>query len=470
MGPMRSAFIALIVCAQFAWAAAPAVTQDVPAYRPNVLLIVSDDQGFHDLGCYGNASIRTPHLDRLAREGVRLTGFYVTSPACTTSRASLLTGRYPQRNGTTELFRNDAVDLGYQYDAISYASSPERVLGTDVREVFLSQVLAQAGYRCGVFGKWDLGQLRRFLPLQRGFHDFYGFVNTGIDYWTHERYGVASMYRNNQPTVEDKGRYSTDLFAREAERFVREDDGRPWFMYLAFNAPHSAANLDRSRRTVQAPDEYLEQYPPAGDAKGRARRAHMAAITCMDAAIGRLLDLLEKQGRTDKTLVIFLSDNGGSGPGDNHPLRGGKGTLFEGGHRVPCIVRWPGRIPAGGESDAFLTSLELFPTVLAAVQVPAPHNVVLDGFDMMGVLRAEAATRREEMFWQFRGDVAARVGQYKWVQSRKGGGLFDLSADVGEGKDLSKDRPDVLARVKARFTAWTEEMLRAEPRGPFRDY
>lgn len=190
----------------------------------------------------------------------------------------------------------------------------------------------------------------------------------------------------------------------------------------------------------------------------------------MDAAIGRLLDLLEKQGRADKTLVIFLSDNGGSGPGDNHPLRGGKGTLFEGGHRVPCIVRWPGRIPAGGESDAFLTSLELFPTVLAAVQVPAPHNVVPDGFDMMGVLRGEVATQREEMFWQFRGDVAARVGQYKWVQSRKGGGLFDLSADVGEGKDLSKDRPDVLARVKARFTAWTEEMLRAEPRGPFRDY
>ena len=198
------------------------VLAEAGAARPNVLLIVSDDQGFRDLGCFGSNEIKTPSLDRLAAGGVKLTSFYVTWPACTPSRGSLLTGRYPQRNGLYDMIRNDRVDDGHRYTPEEYAVSPERVLGMDVREVMISDVLKRSGYTCGCFGKWDGGQLRRYLPLQRGFDDFYGFCNTGVDYYTHERYGVPSMFRGNQPTTEDKGTYCTYLFQREAARFPRE--------------------------------------------------------------------------------------------------------------------------------------------------------------------------------------------------------------------------------------------------------
>ena len=167
--------------------------------RPNIILIVSDDQGYNDLGICGSKDIITPNLDQLARDGVRFTNFYVTCSASTPSRCSLLTGRYPQRNGTYELFRNDRVDDGYHYNPYEYSTSPERILGTDVREILFPELLKKAGYVNGIFGKWDMGQMKRYLPLQRGFDQFYGFVNTGIDYYTHERYNVPSMYRNNEP-------------------------------------------------------------------------------------------------------------------------------------------------------------------------------------------------------------------------------------------------------------------------------
>lgn len=344
----------------------------------------------------------------------------------------------------------------------------------DVREILLSQPLSEAGYATGIFGKWDLGQLRRFLPLQRGFHDFYGFVNTGIDYWTHERYGIPSMYRNNEPTVADKGTYTTHLFKREALRFLDENQHRPFFLYVPFNAPHGGARLEPGGRQAEAPEEYLAKYSPGSSSKDAARRAYRAAVTCMDDAIGTLLDSLEKHGLAKNTLVVFLSDNGGASDGGNAPLRGGKATPFEGGVRVPCIVRWPGHIPAGTVCDVFLSSLEIFPTLLAAAWTPPP-GIVFDGFDMSDVLTGKAKTRRKEMFWEFqfwefRGDSAARVGQWKWVQSRRSSGLFDLATDPGERNDLSPQKPDVLARVKARFAAWQEEMRRAEPRGPFRDF
>lgn len=439
--------------------------------RPNIIVIVSDDQGYLDLGCFGSTEVQTPHLDRLAAGGVRLTSFYVSWPACTPSRASLLTGRYPQRNGTYDMIRNDRVDDGYRYAPEEYEVSPERILGTDVREVFISQVLANAGYTNGVFGKWDGGQLLRYLPRQRGFHDFYGFTNTGIDYFTHERYSVPSMRRGNQPTTEDRGTYCTELFRREAVRFIREHRDQPFFLYLPFNAPHGSSSLDPEiRGTVQAPPEYRAMYPAGTTRAEQRRRGYRAAITCMDAAIGEVLDLLDEYQLTDNTLVIFLSDNGGAGGADNGPLRGSKSTLFEGGIRVPGIVRWPRRIPAGRASDAFLTSLEVFPTLAAAAGAELPSGVVLDGFDMLPVLRGEQPSPRREMFWQRRADCAARVGTWKWVAGARGHGLFDLGQDVSEQHDLSVAKPEVLAMVQARFAEWRREMDAAEPRGPFRDY
>ena len=458
------------------------------AAPPNVLLIVSDDQGYRDLGCFGSHEVKTPHLDHLAKGGVKLTSFYVAWPACTPSRGALLTGRYPQRNGIYDMIRNEAPDYGYKYKPGEYEATFERIGGMDTREVLLPAVLKTAGYTSGIFGKWDLGVHKRFLPLARGFDDFYGFVNTGIDYYTHERYGVPSMYRNNAPTTDDKGKYCTDLFEREAVRFLKANHKEPFFLYVPFNAPHGASSLDPVIRSgAQAPEKFKNLYPallsqagtqtgtrygkPATVRNRAARRLEfVGSITAMDNAIGKLLNLLDEHKITDNTIVIFFSDNGGGGAADNAPLRGRKGQMFEGGIRVPCIIRWPGNIPANTTNDEFLTSLEIFPTLCTATGAVPPKGLNLDGFDMMPVLQSKKKSPRKEMFWQRRLDKGARVGHWKWVESSRGNGLFDLRTDLSEKHDLSKEKPDVLKMIKARFADWKKRMNATEPRGPFRDY
>ena len=457
----------------------------------NIVLIVSDDQGYRDLGCFGSKEILTPQLDRLAKEGTKLTQFYVTWPACTPSRGSILTGRYPQRNGIYDMIRNEAPDYGYKYKPGEYEATFERIGGMDTREVLLPELLKPAGYVSGIFGKWDLGVHRRFLPLARGFDEFYGFVNTGIDYYTHERYGVPSMYRNNTPTTADKGTYCTDLFEREATRFLKTHHKKPFFLYLPFNAPHNASNLNPAIRAgAQGPESTKKLYPHLQAEAGFTERKfgkygeklfkvpnraakrleYAASITAMDAAIGRVLDLLDHYQVADNTLVIFFSDNGGGGASDNTPLRGAKGQMFEGGLRVPCIIRWPGRVPAGKTSDAFLTSLEILPTLLKSCQVKPPQDIILDGFDLLPVLQGETPSTRNTMFWQRRHDIGVRVGDWKWVNSSRGSGLFNLKTDIGEQQDLSATHPEKLKELKQHFARWKKQMNAAEPRGPFRDY
>ena len=453
---------------------------------PNILLLVSDDQGYRDVGCFGSEAAITPHLDRLAKGGIRLTSFYVTWPACTPSRGSLLTGRYPQRHGVYDMIRNEAPDYGYKYKPAEYAATFERIGGMDTREILLPKLLKQAGYVSAIYGKWDLGVHKRFLPQARGFDDFYGFVNTGIDYFTHERYGVPSMYRNNRPTTEDKETYCTYLFQREAVRFLKQNHDKPFFLYVPFNAPHGASNLDpKIRGAAQAPDKYKKKYPHLKDgyvkrtrygkpslspSRDKQRLEYLASITCMDDAIGELLNLLDDFKIADNTIVIFFSDNGGGGGSDNSPLRGRKGWMFEGGIRVPCIVRYPAKIRAGSVSSEFLTSMEIVPTMLQEIGINPPQKLILDGHDMMPVLAGGAKSPRTQMFWQRRADKAARVGDWKWVESARGNGLFDLSKDIAERNDLSKSHPVKLAEMKQHFTDWKREMEKAKPRGPFRDY
>jgi arylsulfatase A-like enzyme len=292
----------------------------------------------------------------------------------------VLTGRYPQRNGLNDMIRNNEVNYGHRFTEEEYAVSPEMTLGLDLREITIAQVLREAGYATGVFGKWDSGRAKRFLPQQRGFDTFFGFANTGIDYFTHERYGVPSMFRGNE-RVKVEG-YATDLFRREAIEFLNKNARRPFFLYIPFNAPHGASNLERVG--VQAPDEYYRMY---GDLPPNNTQKYMAATTAMDDAIGKILDELDRLGVAENTLVIFFSDNGGSGGvARNTPLRGHKAQMWEGGLRVPFLARWPGRLAKGKVSDEFLSSLEVFPTLTAAAGARLPANVTYDGFDMLPVL------------------------------------------------------------------------------------
>jgi arylsulfatase A-like enzyme len=373
-----------------------------------------------------------------------------------------------------DMVRNDLVNYGHRYTEQEYSTSPEMTLGLDPREKTLGDVLQAAGYRCGMVGKWDMGQARRFLPLQRGFDFFYGHGNNGIDYYTHERYGIHSMFRGNERTKEDQGTYATDLFKREALRFIRESGEEPWFLYLCFNAPHGAssfgadANDPKSRVGVQAPDKYVSKYAGVDAAEGLKR--YYAAVTCMDSAIGEIVEQIRKQGQENQTLLIFQSDNGGSGNGGNAPLKGSKSTLWEGGLRVPFIARWPGRIPAGRVNDELVTTLELLPTVAAAAGANLPDGVILDGHDVLPVLRAEQSSPRTEMFWEFRGQKAGRIGSFKWIESDRANGLYDLSNDIGEKSDLSAAMPELAEQIRTRWTAWRTKMDAAEPRGPFRDY
>jgi arylsulfatase A-like enzyme len=454
---------------------------------PNIILIVSDDQGYNDLGVLSDHII-TPNLDRLAREGTRLTNFYVAWPACTPSRGAFLTGRYPQRNGIYDMIRNEAPDYGHKYTAEEYAVTWERIGGMDTREVLLPRMLKQAGYYSGIFGKWDLGVHRRFLPLQRGWDEFYGFVNTGIDYYTHERYGVPSMYRNNEPTEEDKETYCTYLFQREAVRFVKQNKDRPFFLYLPFNAPHGASGLDPVVRSgAQAPEKWRAMYPelhrqeglvdgkrygqPAKVANKALRKTHyLGAVTAMDAAIGEVLELLDEFHLTENSIVVFFSDNGGSGGADNAPLRAGKSRVFEGGIRVCCLVRYPPQIPAGAVSDEFLTSLELFPTLLKLAGVAPRPGIPLDGFDMMPMLADGLPSPRTEMFWKRRAKEAARVGPWKWIRNESGTYLFNLAEDLSEKKNLAEAFPEKAAEMQRHFENWQARMEAAEPRGPFRDF
>lgn len=463
----------------------------IAAEKPNILLIVSDDQGYNDLGLLGNGII-TPTLNRLAQEGTRLTNFYVAWPACTPSRSSLLTGRYPQRNGIYDMIRNEAPDYGLKYTPAEYEVTFERIGGMDLEEVIIPRHLRKAGYKSAIYGKWDLGTLKRFLPTSRGFDDFYGFVNTGIDYYTHERYGVPSMYRNLSPTLEDKGTYCTYLFESEALRFLEKTAGKddPFFLYVPFNAPHGSSSLDpKIRSGVQAPDEFKKLYSPVANEyrtvekfryaspaevlTGEAKvRNYRASVSCMDASIGKMLDLLDQKGIADNTIVIFFSDNGGSGGADNTPLRGHKAQMWEGGIRVPCIVRWPGgKIPASSVNDEFLTSMELFPSLSKAAGLETPDELILDGYDWWPTLRGESDSPRETMFWKRRDLLGARIGDWKWVDmGGKSGGLFNLKYDIGEKNDLSKKNPEKLAELKAAFQTWLKKMDEAEPRGPFRDF
>ena len=397
---------------------------------PNVVVIVSDDQGYADLSCYDHPKeVSTPNIDRLAQQGVRLTNAYASAYVCAPTRAGLLTGRYQQRFGF-------------------YTGGDSRV-GLPLSEITVADLLKKQGYTTAVIGKWHVGIKPEYRPLKRGFDEFYGFLGHGAhDYFKLERTDeFTSIYRDDKP-IDDTG-YLTDNIARQAVSFIERHQKRPFFLYLPFNAVHWP---------LQAPQEYIKRF----DTGDQNRDIYLAMLACMDDGIGRVLDALERTGVDDNTLIIFFSDNGGAKKNfaDNGVLRDYKQGVYEGGIRVPFIVRWPGKLPKGAVCDEPVISLDIVPTICAAAGARLAGDRVYDGKNMLPVLCGRAkGPLHKALFWDDGASQwAVRAGKWKLL-SRKGSlELYDLQADIGENNNLIKQNTEIVKRLQQTYTAWKNQM------------
>lgn len=434
------------------------------AERPNVVVILADDLGYADIGAQGATDIPTPNIDRIARNGIRCTEGYVCWPACAPSRAGLLTGRDPHRFG---FYTNPTPIL-----------AKDQGLPPDVRT--FPQVLQKRGYVTGAIGKWHLGSTPDRHPNRMGFSEWLGFIGGAHDYfpWSHYRRPLPArpwpehfinqtwtpIDRNGTPVTWDG--YLTDLFSANAVDFVHRNRAKPFFLYLAYNAPHTPYEAP--------PDELeklsLERMASIPGIPAERRRIYAAMITRMDAGIGRVLDALAETRIEERTLIIFLSDNGGGNnldrngrpnyPSSNHPLRGYKGELREGGIRVPFLIAWKGRLPAGITYDHPVSALDIGPTILA-LSGGAAADLPSDGVDLLPYL--EGRTRgapHDRLYWKVHDRGAIRDGRYKLHTSAKPGRveLYDLESDLAETTNLSAQLPEVTRRLDAAWQRWNAEM------------
>ncbi len=414
-----------------------------PAGRPNVLLIVADDLGYADLGCYGGKEIRTPHLDRLAEQGLRLTDFYVSSPICTPTRASLITGRYPQRFGFDWVIRYDEKDRGLPSRGGS-----------------LPQLLRKRGYATALFGKWHLGYKPRFGPNAHGFDEFFGFLAADLDYFAHtDANGDPGLYTNAK-LCEEKG-YLTDLITAHALAFLKRDRKGPFFLEVAYNAPHwpfQAPDRPDDRRTKTT------YGPEVG-----TRSDYVKMVERMDQGIGKLLAALDETGAAKNTLVLFLSDNGGERLSDNGPFFHGKYTLWEGGIRVPCLLRWPGVLPEKKVSHQPAIVMDLTASLLAAAGAVPPPDAPLDGEDVLPIFSERRPARERTFFWRLPrpdgpfGQKAVRRGRWKYVYDREMDLLFDLEKDPGERRNLAYRHPEVVKALRSARAEWESRLAAGKP-------
>lgn len=416
------------------------------AGQPNVIVIVSDDQGWSDVGFNGCKEIPTPHLDALAKSGVAFDCGYASHPYCSPSRAGLLTGRYQQRFGhecNPGAHGND--------DAIEMEGLP-------LSETLLSTVFRSAGYRTGAIGKWHLGDEPQFWPTERGFEEWFGFSGGGLSYWGDlgKKPPLHGVLRNGDVVPKDELTYLTDDFSTEAVKFVEENRARPFFLYLAYNAPHAPDQVTREHLKKTSHIEY----------GGRA--VYGAMVAAMDEGIGRVVQALDDQNLRDETIIFFYSDNGGRATlARNFPYRGHKGMLFEGGIRVPFCVSWPEQIEGGRRYEHPVTALDIFPTVLAAAGVDAPAALQLDGVNLLPYLAGSKQRRpHDKLFWRYAcgNDVygyAVRDGDWKLVYSvyKEKQLLFDLEADPWERNDLAEQRPELVQQLTRLYRNWDEEMM-----------
>ena len=418
---------------------AAVTSADAADIKPNILLIVADDLGWKDVGFHGS-DIRTPNLDKLAAGGTKLEQFY-TQPMCTPTRACLMTGRYPLR-------------YGLQTAVIPAPST----YGLPTDEWLLPQALKEAGYQTALIGKWHLGHAdRKYWPRQRGFDHHYGPLIGEIDYFTHKEHDTVDWYRNNKLVVE-KG-YSTTLLGNEAVKLITEHDpATPLFLYLAFNAPHTP---------YQATPEYLDRYKQIADP---SRRAYAGSITAMDDQIGRVLAALDKKKMLDNTLIVFMSDNGGTRnamfagsiadmsqvviPCDNGPYRGGKGDLYEGATRVCALANWPGHIKEGSTVDQIIHAVDWYPTLVGLAGGQTGKAKPLDGLNVWPTISEGQPSPRTEVVYNvepFR--AAVRQGDWKLIWKTLLPAtveLYNIAQDPSEKNNVAAQNPDKVAALQQR--------------------
>jgi len=442
----------LFAAAAGAGAAAP------PA--PNFVVIMTDDQGSRDLGCFGASDLKTPHIDALAASGARFTNWYSNAPVCAPSRAALMTGRYPVRAGVP---------------------TNGRTLDP-VRQKTAATLLKKAGYATGLIGKWHLGDTPETAPNAHGFDYFYGFHPGCVDFYSHRFYwgetgsgrtvNYHSLYRNREEIFED-GEYLTDRIAAEAAGFIRAHWTRPFFLTVTFNAPHYP---------MHAPARYLARFPNLAE----ERRIYAAMLAAVDDGVGMIRSTLAQHGLLENTLIVFVSDNGattearaglGQRPataGDNGPYRGFKFSLFDGGTHVPGIMSWPKAIPAGRTVDEVVMTMDILPTVCAAAGVAIPEGHRIDGKDILAVAARGAPSPHECIFWENGAQLAARKGKWKLVLNGNPYGrsaeenktltgedavhLSDLSKDPGESVNLRRTNPAVADELTSRIERWRREV------------
>ncbi len=427
---VRSLVLSLALC--LACSGPPPEAESTESrHPPNIIVILADDLGYADVGFQGLRDFATPNIDSLAAAGIRFTNAYVTHPYCSPSRAGLLTGRYQHRFGH---IHNPKFRAGE---------------GLPLEETLLPEILAKGGYVSGVVGKWHLGDGPEFHPLQRGFDEFFGLLGGGHDYFKSagedaREYLIPLEAHREKIPVEG---YLTDQLSEAALDFIRRHSEHPFFLYLAYNAPHGP---------LQAPPEALERVNSIQDSR---RQTYAAMVTALDDGVGAVRSLVEELGLTESTLVFFLSDNGGPTPAnasDNSPLRATKGTVYEGGVRVPFVVTWPGRLGAGSQYEPLVSALDVFATAVAAAGIEQPAS--LDGVDLMPYLTgAESAAPHDQLYWYSDegGQYATRTAESKLVRMLdREPELYAIGDDISESNDISAANNSQAAELGRAVNAW----------------